>query len=175
MVFTERIDSIKKNLILKYYLNFLVKLMVEKQRNTSEHDDKLIFFFIYILTYIYILNYIYMLNYIYIYIYIINYNLYKNHLNFYYYYYFIIFYIIREVLNKYIKFKNKAVRNHISTLYTLKSFFKKLRLNLDNNAASIMKQLDVNEYLEILLNLKKNTEKNYKFLITNFPSEKVIY
>ncbi|OUM58362.1 hypothetical protein PIROE2DRAFT_16388, partial [Piromyces sp. E2] len=117
MSFTEKADGIKRNYLLKYFVNYLVKLMVEKQRDTSEHDNK-------------------------------------------------------EVLNKYIKYQNKAVRNHISSLYTLKSFFKKIKQNLDNNVASILKEVDIDSYLELILSSKSHTEKNYKFLISNFPNEK---
>ena len=43
MSFTEKADGVKRNFLLKYYVNFLVKLMVEKQRDTTEHDNKFIF------------------------------------------------------------------------------------------------------------------------------------
>jgi len=78
-------------------------------------------------------------------------------------------------MNKYIKYQNKAVKNHIASLYTLKSFFKRIKLNLDNSVVSILKQVDVSSYLETFLTAKNYTEKHYKFLISNFPSEKVNY
>jgi len=44
MSFTEKADGIKRNFLLKYFVNYLIKLMVEKQRDSSEHDNKLVFY-----------------------------------------------------------------------------------------------------------------------------------
>ncbi|ORX59239.1 hypothetical protein BCR36DRAFT_408745 [Piromyces finnis] len=118
--FTEIADGIKRNFLLKYYVNFLVRLMVDKQRDNTENENK-------------------------------------------------------EVLNKYNKYQNNAVENHISSLYILKVFFKKINQNLDNNVSAILKEVDISSFLELLMTSKSNTEKHYKFLITNFPNEKKTY
>lgn len=46
---------------------------------------------------------------------------------------------------------------------------------MDNNVTSILKEVDIDSYLELILSSNSHTEKNYKFLISNFPNEKVMY
>ncbi|ORX50292.1 hypothetical protein BCR36DRAFT_57982 [Piromyces finnis] len=82
-------------------------------------------------------------------------------------------YYKKEALELLVNLQRNAVEEHVTILNLLKKFFtniKYLNSNRSNN-----ENFDIDQYLELIYNLKKKTLKLYQNLISKYPDEKSTY